>query len=111
MLDRTKAMKHEDDRRILFDWANGNFKSIKTVYIKEPINIGDHHHKNKDEYFMLVHGTFLEMQVGEVTLFNLKAPYIITIFKNTYHRFVCEPGSILVCGATELFDENDEIKK
>ena len=103
-------MRHEDNRRIIFDWANGNFKSIKTVFIKEPINIGDHYHKNKDEHFMLVSGKFLELQLGEGTLYNLEAPYIVKVDWGTYHRFVCEPGSILICGATEIFDKNDEIK-
>lgn len=104
-------MRHEDERRIIYDWAFGDFKSIKTVFVKNPINIGDHYHKNKDEHFMLVHGKFLEMQVGDGTLYDLEAPYVVVVKRNTYHRFVCEPGSILVCGATELFDENDEIKK
>lgn len=104
-------MIHEDNRRIIYDWANGNFKSLKTVYVKEPINIGDHFHKNKDEHFMLVSGEFLELQLNDDTLFNIKAPYIVEVLRNTYHRFICSPGSILVCGATELFDVNDEIKK
>ena len=104
-------MKHEDNRRIIYDWANGNFKSLKTVYVKEPINIGDHFHRNKDEYFMLVSGSFLELQLGEGTLYNLEAPYVVAVPRNTYHRFICSPGSILVCGATETFDINDEIKK
>jgi len=103
-------MRHEDNRRILFDWATGDFKSIKTVYIKEPINIGDHYHKNKDEHFMLVCGKFLELQLEEGTLYNLEAPYIVKVERGTYHRFICEPGSILICGATETFDKNDEIK-
>lgn len=103
-------MIHEDNRRVIYDWAHGNFKSLKTVYIKEPINIGDHHHNNKDEHFMLVHGRFLEMQLGDGTLYNLDAPYLVEVKRGVYHRFVCEPGSILVCGATELFDPKDEIR-
>ena len=103
-------MKHEDNRRIIYDWANGNFKSLKTVYIKEQIPIGDHLHRNKDEHFMLVHGKFLELQLNEGTQYNVEAPYVVVVPRNTYHKFVCEPGSILVCGATELYDENDEIR-
>lgn len=104
-------MKHEDSRRIIFDWAQGNFKSLKTVYIKDGIAVGDHYHKNKDEHFMLVVGKFLELQLNEGTQYDVQAPYVVIVPRGTYHRFVCEPGSILVCGATELFDENDEISK
>lgn len=103
-------MRHEDNRRIIYDWANGIFKSLKTVYVKEAINIGDHYHKNKDEHFMLVKGRFIEMQLGKGVLHNLDAPYVVVVKRGTYHRFICEPGSILVCGATELFDYEDEIK-
>lgn len=105
------AMVHKDERRTIYDWANGVFKSIKTVYVHDTIPIGDHYHNNKDEHFMLVQGKFLELQIGDGTLVDIKAPYIVLIKRGTYHRFVCEPGSILVCGATERFDPNDEIKK
>jgi len=64
-------MKHEDNRRIIYDWANGNYKSIKTVYVKEPINIGDHYHNNKEEHFMLVSGEFLELQVDDDIMVNI----------------------------------------
>ena len=103
-------MKHEDNRRTLYDWCNIGEISNKVVFVKEPINIGDHYHNNKDEHFFLVHGKFLEMQLGAVTFYDLDAPYIVNVPKGTYHRFICEPGSILVGVATKLFDQNDEIK-
>ena len=64
-------MVHKDKRRTIYDWANGVFKSIKTVYVHDTIPIGDHHHNNKDEHFMLVHGKILELQIDEGTLYNL----------------------------------------
>jgi hypothetical protein len=30
--------------------------------------------------------------------------------RGTYHRFLCEKGSVIFGGATALFDEKDEIK-
>jgi len=101
---------HEDNRRIIFDWAEGDFKSAKAVIVKEPINIGDHYHNNKVEEFLLLSGEFLELQLGKETLFNVKAPHKVTVPKGLYHRFVCTKGSILLGTATELFDANDEIK-
>lgn len=103
-------MKHEDNRRIIYDWANGNFKSLKAVYVKEPIAIGDHHHNNKDEVFFLAAGHLRELILGETTQYNIDAPYVINVPRGTYHKFVCIPGSIIFGGATELFDEKDEIK-
>lgn len=101
---------HEDDRRIIYDWADGNFKSAKAVIVKKEIPIGDHYHKNKEEEFLLLTGMFLELQVGEEITYNVKAPHKVFIPKNTYHKFICEKGSILLGTATELFDINDEIK-
>jgi cupin superfamily acireductone dioxygenase involved in methionine salvage len=103
-------IKHEDDRRIIFDWAQGNFKSAKAVIIKEEMAVGDHLHKNKEEEFFLLSGRFLEITVGNLFLLNIDAPYHVKIPKNTYHKFVCEKGSVLLGVATELFDPNDEIK-
>lgn len=102
--------KHEDDRRVLFDWASGDFKSAKAVIIKKRIAVGDHYHKNKDEEFLLLTGEFIELIVGDLKLFNVKAPYYVSVKRGTYHRFVCEENSILLGTATELFDINDELK-
>lgn len=101
---------HEDNRRIIYDWADGNFKSCKAVIVKEPIAIGDHYHNNKVEEFLLLSGEFLELQLGDETLFNVKAPHKVVVPKGLYHRFVCTRGSVLLGTATELFDPQDEIK-
>lgn len=101
---------HEDERRIIYDWSEGSFKSAKAVIIKESINIGDHYHNNKTEEFLLLQGEFLELQLGKSTVFNITAPFKVVVPPGIYHRFVCTPGSILLGTATELFDPLDEIK-
>jgi mannose-6-phosphate isomerase-like protein (cupin superfamily) len=103
-------MKHEDNRRIIYDWAQGNFKSLKAVFVKEEIAIGDHYHKNKDEVFFLAQGKLIELTLGANTAFDIEAPYVIHVPAGLYHKFICEPGSIIFGGATELFDPKDEIK-
>lgn len=104
------TIKHEDDRRVLFDWANGDFKSAKAVIVKQAIAIGDHYHKEKDEHFLLLQGSFIEIIVGDFKAENIAAPYAVRVPRGTYHKFICSAGSILLGVATELFDENDEIK-
>ena len=106
----SKAVKHEDDRRMLFDWAQGDFKSAKAVIVKKAISIGDHYHNNKDEVFLLLAGEFMELTIADKTERNVKAPYSVRIPRGVYHKFICSEGSILLGVATELFDENDEIK-
>ena len=101
---------HKDERRIIYDWAEGDFKSAKAVIVKKEIPIGDHYHKNKEEEFLLLKGMFIELQVGKLIQYNLKAPKKVIIPKNTYHKFICKKGSILLGTATEFFDINDEIK-
>lgn len=104
-------MMHEDNRRIIHDWANGNYKSLKTVYVKEDeMVLGDHFHKNKDEVFFLAAGELLELQLDDEITFNIKPPYIISVPRGTYHKFICTKGSIIFGGATEFFDPQDEIK-
>ena len=101
---------NKDERRTIHDFASGDFKQVKVVYVTEEIAIGNHYHRNKDEVFFLATGKFLELQVGNTLLFNVDAPYRIEVPKLTYHRFVCEKGSILIGAATELHDDEDEIK-
>lgn len=101
---------HEDERRIIYDWAVGRFKSCKAVIVKEAIAIGDHYHNKKTEEFLLLQGEFTELVIGADTWHNVPAPYKVVIPPGTYHRFVCTPGSILLGTATELFDPLDEHK-
>jgi len=102
--------KHEDNRRVLYDWASGAFKSAKAVIVKEEIAIGDHYHLKKTEEFFLLEGSFKEIVVGDVRAFDVPAPYHVSVPPGVYHKFVCTAGSILLGVATELFDPGDEIK-
>lgn len=104
-------IKHEDDRRIIFDWAQGDFKSAKVVLIKEEIAVGDHHHNKKDEHFFLIKGSFKEIVLGDTIINNINAPHIINVPRGTYHKFICTAGSILLGVATEVYNQEDEIKK
>lgn len=103
-------MKHEDQRRIIFDWAQGNYKSLKAVFVKEQIALGDHYHINKDEIFFLAVGEITEMILDKKVSVNITPPAVIYVPRNTYHKFICTPGTIIFGAATELFDPNDEIK-
>lgn len=104
-------MKHEDSRRILYEWiSNEQFVSAKAVIVKEQIAIGDHYHKNKDEIFFLLTGRFLELHLGEGIAFDIPAPYRVEVRKGVYHKFICEEGSILLGVASAPFDIEDEIK-
>lgn len=102
---------HEDSRRTIYDWASGNYKSLKVVFINEPIAIGDHYHNHKDEIFFLAVGHITELVLGEEIKYNIDAPLVINVPAGLYHKFVCTPGSIIFGGASEEFDPNDEIRK
>ncbi len=102
-------IKHEDDRRIIYDWASNGLS--KAVIVKNEIYIGDHHHNKKDEEFFLLQGEFKELVIGDSIQKNISAPYYIFIKRGTYHKFLCTAGSILLGVSTEPFDESDEIKK
>lgn len=101
-------MRHEDERRILYDWASGAFKSAKVVVFKKDTEIGNHLHLKKDEEFFLLSGKFIELEVGLEHLTDVEAPFYIKAPRHIYHRFVCEKGSILLSVATELYDTKDD---
>jgi hypothetical protein len=113
MLNERKSesfITHTDNRRTLYEWVeNDIFKSAKVVVVHEEMPMGNHHHKNKDETFILLNGSFKKLQVGYYTLENVVAPFKVTIPRNTFHLFVCTPGSILLGVGSEPFDINDEI--
>lgn len=107
----SQIISHTDERRKIYDFAQGEFKSAKAVIVIDEIPIGDHHHNNKTEEFLLLLGSFIECTVGEQTERNVPAPVKLIIPPGTYHKFICKRGSILLGVATELFDPTDEIKK
>lgn len=101
---------HEDNRRKLVEWAQGNFKVSKVLYAKEDCVVGDHHHLKKDETFLLVAGSG-NFQVGGLFYLRVgsEVVHVIYVPRGTYHRFELKAGSILIGVATEEFDPTDEI--
>ena len=102
-------MTHEDDRRILYDWANGAFKSAKSYNNKKTISVGGHFHSKTKTKNFFIKREILKIKVGEIEDENILAPAYISVPRGTFHEFLCEEGSILLGTATELFDINDEI--
>lgn len=99
---------HEDDRRMLFDFEGS---SVKAVLVKDETRfIGNHSHLDKDEHFLLIRGRFTFWQVGAEIKHNIEAPHSFDVKKGEYHAFMCEEGSVLLCGSDKQYDEKDEIK-
>lgn len=102
--------KHEDDRRIIYDWSQNT--NSKALIIKIDSVLGNHYHKYKDEEFFLLQGKFKELYVeGEIDTKDQPAPCYVYVPRGKYHRFVLEAGSILLGTATMPFDVNDEHKE
>jgi hypothetical protein len=101
---------HEDSRRKLIEWANGDFKVCKALIAKENCVVGNHYHRNKDESFLLLSGKAIYVVIGSETWGNVEAPYVWSVPRGNYHRFEFVPGSVLIGVGTEAFDEADEIR-
>ena len=99
---------HEDGRRILVEWATGNFKECKVAVMKSPGILGDHWHADKDEVFLLLSGRASQVVIGNKLSLNMVGPCVFEVPRGTYHRFVLEAGSVLLGAATELYDKADE---
>ena len=102
--------RHEDHRRILIDYATGDFKSAKVVEMKEDGTVGEHHHRKKDETVLLLKGRASRVLIGDSLQFNVWPPAEFYVPRGTYHAFDLDAGSILLGTSTAVFDPNDEVK-
>ncbi len=101
--------KHEDNRRILIEWATGSFKECKVAIMKQDGVLGDHWHANKDEQFLLLQGRASKIVIGNRTWTAEPAcSEVFFVPRNTYHAFHLDRGSVLLGAATELYDKDDE---
>jgi len=108
-----KINKHEDARRILHEWVDGDcVKSVKTIYVKGKVSLGNHYHLNKDEYFYMARGKANYVLTGDKFY---KRGWIfegegIKVTKGIIHTFIVYPDSILLEAATEVYNPIDEIR-
>lgn len=101
--------KHEDDRRILVEWLKDfPVKSCKVLVAKDDCEVGNHHHKIKDEIFYLLKGKGTVTLNGESE--TIKEGDVIYVPKDTIHSFVLEKDSILLGAGTKPYDPDDEYK-
>jgi quercetin dioxygenase-like cupin family protein len=101
--------KHEDARRILIEWASGDFKVAKVLIAKAGCVVGDHYHRDKDEEFLLLSGSG-RVQLGDTPSYEIVGPATVVVPRGTYHRFELSEGAILLGVGTAEFDQEDEIK-
>jgi len=99
---------HEDSRRKLIEWSGGMVS--KALVAKHDCIVGDHHHRNKEERFLLLSGIARIAIIGSDRQESVVAPREFIVPPNTYHLFDLAEGSILLGVASQEFDPNDEIK-
>lgn len=110
-----QTIKHEDNRRTLIEWIKDTpVRSVKTIFVKDKIALGNHYHLKKDEIFYLLKGK------GVYVLTNKeKKTYVrnwifegdcVFVERGTIHTFTLYPDSILLEAATEPYDPIDEIR-
>jgi len=104
--------KHEDKRRLLIDWETDS-KTAKTVIAKTDCELGNHFHREKIEYFMLVYGsakmTLTKGGIGAKDT-DMEIGTIYTVMPRVQHTFRLKKGSVLMCLCSHVFDEKDEIR-
>lgn len=100
---------HEDARRRLIEWAEGEFKVCKVVIAESDCVVGDHYHLKKDEKFLLLSGRCISATIGGAVTYDPRPPFYFDVPRGIYHRFELEKGAVLLGVATERFDKDDEI--
>src|SRR5262245_57901921 len=96
-----------DSRRSLFEFGEGNWKIGKYIEVKEDSELGNHFHKEKDECFLLIEGEIKELELDNLTLCCVKAPFSFTVPKGMRHRFSIKAGSKLIGLQSELYNPQD----
>jgi len=96
-------MIHEDERRILEDFAEG-----KILILKKDAVVGHHYHAIKTEIFYLVKGSGTMILDGIVNNIHLNEPILIKPL--TKHEFNLTAGSVLLGFCSHLYNPEDDIK-
>lgn len=99
-------MIHEDERRILEEWAEG-----KVITAKADCTLGNHYHKIKTEKFILVEGfasmtTWSTGKTGNTRQMEIGKVYTVKPF--TWHGFNLMDGSVMIGLCSEKYNPNDE---
>jgi D-lyxose ketol-isomerase len=106
-----------DERRTLSEFGIGGiWKVCKILEVHKNDPIGKHYHKKKTEAFALIKGSgqFLRGEtetrggLHHASWGPIKAPWSTVVNPNTYHSFELEPGSILICLASDEHDPTDD---
>lgn len=97
----------EDRRRRLSEFGEGKtWRIAKCLEIKENCIIGNHYHKLKDELFLVISGEVTYTLNGEEG--SAGPGDLIDVPAGVHHAFICPPGAVLVCLATQLHDPKDD---
>ena len=100
--------KHEDNRRTLTEWiADFPIRCCKVVEMKEDGVLGNHYHKNKQDFFYLLKGTGYYWIGGNGGTIN--EGDCLTALPIEPHSFELKAGSILLEASTTPYDKEDEI--
>lgn len=101
-------IKHEDERRELVDYSfPEGIKAVKLITAKRRCHLGNHYHKNKDEWFVLLSGegeAYLEYKGNH----KMVVGNMFSCPRGTRHEFFLEKGSVMLGLASEVFKAEDE---
>ena len=98
-------MKHEDDRRVLFD-LDQESQTTKIVVCKKDCVLGNPYHKKKTETFMLISGFGIVNRDGYIQEMEIGEKYTVT--PNVRHEFKLNEGAVLACLVDRRYDPNDD---
>lgn len=97
-------MIHEDDRRILEDWAEG-----KMIVAKKDCVIGNHYHKIKTEKFILVSG-IVNFRLNNEPKTELEWGQVLVIDPGVNHIFEMKAGASMIGLCSHPYDSTDDYR-
>jgi len=106
-LDKISTV-HNDERRIL-----QSFPEAKLIETHKDCELGNHYHKIRDEYFVLLDGkgtaTIGSESNGEITM-NMRIGRMVHVKRGTPHTFNLSKGTKLLGLSTHPYDPSDVYK-
>lgn len=116
-------LAHENSIRKIEECNTDDF-SIQRFTIYDKFPLGNHYHNRKHETFKIVRGggkvtvvrgeKIETLDIGPVPNTRLREDKtllpgsVVHIAPGDAHRFILEPGSVMLCFSSEPFDENNK---
>lgn len=100
MRQLAEEFRHEDGRRTLIQLFTADVKQVNIYLAKKGSILGEHYHKETDEFFYIVHGSIL---YNDQKILETGDAFVV--YPQEAHRIECLTDTKLMTFLTKPFDQ------